>query len=53
VLAALKNKPPAAAQEAAVLDRCSARQLNTRIGRDGGMATAKQRNARLNQMGMM
>jgi hypothetical protein len=47
VLAALKNKPAAAAKDAAVLDRCSARQPQACTGRDGGMAAAEQRNASL------
>jgi transposase len=41
------------AEEAAVLDRCSARQLNACIGRNGGMAAAEQRNARLNQRALL
>jgi len=46
VLAALKTKPAAAAEEAAGLDRRSARRRHVRAGRDGRIAPqgAKQKN---------
>jgi hypothetical protein len=43
VLTAVKNKPSVAAEEAAILDRRSARRRQDLVGRDGKMLQAEQK----------